>query len=123
MSQVRFPDPVMWVEFVVGSLLSDIRFVTGRQTGEGFMTNHNDPSPFVSLRHVGDRPPHLCECLWYHYFIMRKIVTLLRPVSVFVLCMGRRDPSRTVTPFGDLNNRCTPPHMVPPPNPCRLTDL
>ena len=55
MFQVRFPDPAMWVEFVVGSLLSDIRFVTGRQTGEGFVTNRNDPSPFVSSRHVGDR--------------------------------------------------------------------
>ena len=55
MSQVRFPDPAMWVEFVVGSLLSDIRFVTGRQTGEGFVTNRNDPSPFLSSRHVGDR--------------------------------------------------------------------
>ena len=48
----------MWVEFVVGSLLSDIRFLTGRQTGEGFGQGEeyrNDPSPFLSSRHVGDR--------------------------------------------------------------------
>ena len=55
MFQVRFPDPAMWVEFVVGSLLSDIQFVTGRQTGEGFVKNRNDPSTFVSSRHVDDR--------------------------------------------------------------------
>ena len=44
--------------------------------------------------------PHLYEFLWRHYFRMRDIVTLLSPVY-FVLFAGRRDPSRTVTPFGD----------------------
>ena len=67
------------------------------------MTDRDDPSPFVSSRHVGDRASSYTLIFMFvaSFFRTRYIVTLLSAVF-FVLFAGRRDSSRTVTPFGDL---------------------
>ena len=77
------------------------------------MTDRDDPSLFVSSRHIGDGvlSCNLYDCLRRHYFRTRHIVTLFWPV--YLCCLwGHHDPSRTVTPLitlygsGVLNERC-----------------
>ena len=76
--------------------------VTGHQTGDVLwqivMTHHRLPGRDMWV--IVPHPPHLYECLWYHYFRTRNIITTSF-ACLFVLFAGRCDLSQTVIP-GDL---------------------